>query len=83
MLFRQLSREGDINDIILTNNFRNSEKVSKRLSEIKFFHRVYYATINSVLFPKEWKSRVRKILLFLFPERGVKKVFRRNAFRRL
>lgn len=73
MLFRQLNREGDINDIILTNNFRNSEKVSKRLSEIKFFHRVYYATINSVLFPKEWKSRVRKILLFLFPERGVKK----------
>lgn len=67
--------ENDNSDIILTDNFAHSKEIVQRLSETNYFNNVYYAKINSVLFPKNKKNKIKKITYAFFPILNIKRVF--------
>lgn len=78
ILMNQLEAEADYSEIILTDNFKNSELITKKIEQ-EGNKKVYFAKINDFLFPKSLKKKLEKAFYILAPKQMVKTCFDENT----
>ena len=78
ILMNQLEEEADYSEIILTDNFKNSELITKKIEQ-EGNKKVYFAKINDFLFPKSLKKKLEKAFYILAPKQMVKTCFDENT----
>lgn len=72
MIANQLHESGDKEDILITDNFVNSKKVTERVKRSGGFEKVYYSKVNAVLFPKTEREKIKKFMYLLCPQKMIK-----------
>lgn len=74
MLKFDISQEGDVTDIIITDGYNGSKEIAGRITETNFYNHVYYAETRSILFPQNWREKCIKLYHLFFYGKSVLKV---------